>query len=198
MWLENLEALISGNEVNFQADVRLQGMAGWEAIKFKLIEINLKLFDASEELQTEFDDIIEYFGVSMTHSGVSYYRFQQDYFVMTGTSQTLTYNFERDSNGNRLGTNQVYEKFKNGDLLLSPYTLWSFQLRNVVPVNKGKMMRQNVGFDSLEKFLPLIDLELVGMGTYTDGEAALDAANGDMQLDLFYERNEKGSLDFKF
>ncbi len=187
--------MIGGSDVVFNADVRQQGLAGWDAIKFKLIEINFKLdvnkSTEGEKLQEEFDDLIEYFGVSMTHSGVSYYRFQQDYFVMTGANQTLIYNFERDPNGNRYGTNLVYEKFKNGDYLLSPYSVWTIRLKNVVPTRKGSGLRQDVGFESLKKFVPYMDLELVGTGTYVNGQAAVDAAGGDLQLDMYYAKDER-------
>jgi len=196
-WRENIHSLLLGNEVYFLADVRIQEMAGWEAIKFKQIEINFKLNEAPDGMQEEFDEILEYFGVTMTHSGVSHYRFQTDYFVMVGANQTLRYNFERDSNGNRLGTNHVYEKFKNGDILLSPYTLWTFQLHNIVPARKSKTSR-DVRFHSLEKFSLFVDLELVGMGTYTDGEATLRAANGDVELDMYYVKEESIGIDFGF
>ncbi len=182
---------MSGSKVNFNADVRQQGLYGWEAIKCKQIEINFKLNNAPGGMQEEFDDLTDYFRVSMTHSGISYYRFQRDYYVMTGANQTVLYNLERDSNGNRLGTNPVYEQFKNGNYLLSPYTIWTFQLLKVEPIRKGKEFRQDVDFDSLKKFVEYMDIELVGMGIYVDGKVALDAAGGDLQLDMYYDKDDR-------
>lgn len=93
---------------------------------------------------------------------------------------------------------QVYEKFKSGDFLLSPYTGWTIQLLNVVPINKGFALRRDVSFESFEKFVPYIDIELIGMGTYVDGQKALEAAGGKLNLDKFYERDSRLKTPFSF
>lgn len=193
IWSQNINSLLQGHRIDFNADIRHHGFTGWEAIKFKQIEINFKLNQAPPEMQENLDCALKYFGVRMTHSGMSNYRFQNEYFVMTGRNMTIQFNFEREPNGERRGTNEVYNKFKNGDYILSPYTLWTMQLFISVPptnmVRSSCIDVQNPDFQMLTKYAPYIDLELVGMGTYVMGNEALAASGGNMELDMFYEPN---------
>lgn len=201
-WQDSIRDLLSGRKVRIEANVHKQGFEGWEAIKFKMLELNLKLVNPfpderqSEfgELQREFDELQICFGVTMTHSGISHYRFQRNFYVTTNTNQTLIYNFERDTNGNRMGTNYAYEKFKKEECHLSPFTVWTIQLHNVARQNT-KCGTENIGFKNFDKFLPFVNLELVGTGTYVRAEQALAASRGNMHLDSFYERDERYRFD---
>lgn len=183
-----ISKLLKGEEVTLYADVHRYGLNGRDAVKFKQIEIYFGLTNASKAEQATFDATIEYFGVSMTHTGISKYRFQNSYYNMIGAPQTIVYSFERDSDGNRLETNIIYEKFKKGDYLLSPFTQWKLKLRlrNLVRLRTKKDLIA-VGWEDLAKFASKLNVELVGIGTYVDANAASVAAGGNLQVESFYE-----------
>lgn len=193
-----IEALMNGQKVDVLADVRRYGMTGREAIKFKLIEINLRLENVNRTEQEKFDQLLNFFGVSITHTGVSSYRFLDKFYQMNGVNQTIRYNFERDINGNRLGTNIIYQKFKTGDLMLSPYTHWKIQLSIQHPNRKSlRLDGRKVDFSDLREFAKFAHLELVGIGTYVDGAEALAAAGGDLKLDSYYDRDTRANIRFE-
>ncbi len=100
---------------------------------------------------------------------------------MVGPNQTLTYNVETDSKGERTRINEIYRKFRDGDYLLSPYTMWTIQLKKAEAWGR-------VEFDELKEYGYEVDLELVGEGTYVE-DGDFKGPNGrDLDMDLYYER----------
>jgi predicted DNA-binding protein YlxM (UPF0122 family) len=91
--------------------------------------------------------------------------------VIPGDSQTISYSFERADDGSPLSKNMVYNKINNGDIMLSPYTMWSIQLIDI----------NNVGFSDLQEYKDYVNLELVGKGMFVD-----DSLNIDLMLKDYY------------
>lgn len=181
-WRNSIGNILAGVKTQIMADITDPGTSsldGKAAVKFNLIELNFKVKESGDmkKEQEELDEKLKDFSVTLTHGGISRYKFQDEVFVMIGDNQTLRYNFERGPHGGRTGTNVVYEKFKSGDFLLSPYTLWTIQLNKI---NGGG----NYSFSDLKKYSNLVDLELVGNGTYVD-EEAFDGV--DLNIEEYYE-----------
>jgi hypothetical protein len=161
--------LLAGKEVVLKADV-LNGVKG-NAVKFNTIEIHFK--SANKTIQEEANAMLSYFHVRLTHHGNSYYRCGTNFYVIRGDNQTIEYSGEKKHNGEPVDYNFVYRKLKDGDLLLSPYAMWSIRLVNVTHVN----------FQEVEKFGQHVDLELAGRGQYVAQNA--DVCNHDLKM--FYE-----------
>lgn len=185
-WSSKIMNLLAGKQVHLKADVRHGHQGGRNAVKFKQIEINFKLKDPSDQLLL--NEELEHFSVSLTHGGLNYFKFRDEYFVITSSSgnsrnHTIMYHFERDQRtGGRLGTNLLYEKFKKGDFLLSPYTLWTVQISKAFP-------SQRVTFEKLRKFGEKgVDVELVGTGIYIDERR--EASLGDLEVERYYEKDD--------
>ncbi len=109
--------------------------------------------------------------ITLRHYGHSYYKFNHKFFVIPGDSQTISYSFERADDGSPLSKNMVYNKINNGDIMLSPYTMWSIQLIDI----------NNVGFSDLQEYKDYVNLELVGKGMFVD-----DSLNIDLMLKDYY------------
>jgi hypothetical protein len=161
--------LLAGKEVVLKADV-LNGVKR-NAVKFNTIEIHFK--SANKKIQEEANAVLSYFHVRLTHHGNSYYRCGTNFYVITGDNQTIEYSGEKKQNGEPVDYNFVYRKLKDGDLMLSPYAMWSIRLVNVTHVN----------FPELHKFGQHVDLELAGRGQYVAQNA--DVCNHDLKM--FYE-----------
>lgn len=192
---ETISNLLAGQRVTLFADVRNYGLDVMDAIKFKLVEVDLQLENVTNELTSEFDSVKESLGVQLTHCGLSSYRINGKYFEIHGHSQTLTYNYKRDHQGNRLGTNLVYEKFKSGEFMLSPYTQWNIQLK----LTKGNNSNDNrsLTFENLARFAPYIQLNLVGHGLYVDPRE-LDTSGDKLMLENFYTEDTRPFLNLRF
>jgi hypothetical protein len=95
---------------------------------------------------------------------------------MTTNSQDLWYYFEKNSNGEPVRRSVAYDKLKNGDFVLSPYTLWKIKLTNVE--NK-----HNISFKDLETYKDQISLELSGNGYFVHK----DGVKEDLMVDKYYK-----------
>ncbi|XP_018011522.1 uncharacterized protein LOC108668780 [Hyalella azteca] len=160
-----ISKLLSGEAIVVKADIK--GSApDKDAIKFNLLEINLKVTNATRQL--ELNDKLRSFKVSATHFGNSYYRYDDKLYVIGSLSQNIEYSFEKDVNGVPIHRNQVYNKIKAGDSMLSPYAMWKIQLvqlNHAIPFNQLVMYRDEA------------DLELVGSGWYVTNSAGMPNLN---------------------
>lgn len=133
-------------------------------VKFRVAELRPSCRNAT--LQQELDDALLDFTVKMTHSGVSNYLVMNgEETSMVGANATLYYSFERDTNGVPVFYNKVYEKVKQGDYILSPYTSWRVRL-------ELSPKRKEARFAALQKFETCVDLELEGKGSFVKEEGA--------------------------
>jgi hypothetical protein len=144
--------LLAGKEVVLKADI-LNGVKN-NAVKFNVIEINFKA--ARTEIQHQLDKLLVTFHVKLTHHGNSHYKCGNSFYVIRGDNQTIEYSMEKTGDGQPVDYNYVYTRLRNGDMLLSPYAMWSVRLVNVT----------NVDFKQLRTLGNFVDLELAGEGQY--------------------------------
>jgi hypothetical protein len=164
---ELMSQLLSGKPIFVKADVT-KSVPDKDAIKFNLLEINLKVANATR--QEEVNGKLKSFKVKATHMGNSYYRYDGQIYILSSPSQEIQCSFERDPSGLPIHRNQVYNKIKAGDLMLSPFAMWNIQL---VQLNNNN----ETLFNELAKFKDEVDLELVGRGRYIDKGAKIPNLN---------------------
>jgi hypothetical protein len=167
--------LLAGKEVVLKADI-LYGVKE-NAVKFNVIEINFKT--EYRGVQDELDRLLINFHVKLTHHGNSHYKCGNKFYIIMGDKQTIEYSKEKTGDGQPVDHNYVYSRLWSGDLLLSPYAMWSVRLVNVT----------NVNFAKLQIFGKFVDLELVGRGQYVSEGA--DICNQDLRD--YYELDESFS-----
>ncbi|GIX93758.1 uncharacterized protein CDAR_606301 [Caerostris darwini] len=119
-----ISELLSGKTVVLKADVN-NSAANKDAIKFSFID--LYFHSRNETIQSRINSTLKGFDVSATHLGNSYYRYDNKIYLITSESQSIVYSCEKNELGEPIRTNNVYDKIKNGDLMLSPYTLWEIK-----------------------------------------------------------------------
>lgn len=166
-----ISKILSGSEVVIKADITKSDHQ-YNAIKFNKIGLNFKL--PNETMQCEFDRELENFSISLTHSGDSCYRWNDEFYIIASDKQTIQYNFATNVNRGPTNRNLIYEKLKSSHFILSPYTNWTIQLVKITDTN----------FDVLNKYSQDIDLELVGYGQYISKE--IDLCN--TKLNKYYKK----------
>ncbi|CAL8133023.1 unnamed protein product [Orchesella dallaii] len=174
-WLHSIEELLSGNPVLFNADI---WKSEWSkgAVKFKAIELYLRVQNVT--MQNELMKVLNHYHLVMSHSGISYYKFLDNVFVIRGKSQRLEFSFRRTNSNTPVSQNVVAGKFNSaGDYLLSPFTYWTFQLKD---------MRRTSQRSDLLKFAPFIDLELQGDGMYIDESRVDETKLLQLNVNEFY------------
>jgi len=149
--------LFLGNQITLSLSPEFTYQRAMSAVKFTIAEIEPKA--RNETVQARLKEELKKLRVIMTHSGVSRYLHEDSMEEMVGGNLTIQFNFERDGDGERLGKNNVYKKLETGDLILSPYTLWTVQL-------KKAQTDTPFDFNEFSKYAPLVDLELIGKGSF--------------------------------
>lgn len=155
---DTISDLLKGQHVLLRADITRGPKLN--AIKFNEVELVIRAGDSDR--QTELDAILRNFTVKLVHMGNSYYRCGAKYYTISSPSQTITYSIEK-TDGQPSRTNSVYSKLKHGNLVLSPYAMWTIQLEHDIPESKT--------FDQLAAFAGDIDLLLIGHGQYVTENA---------------------------
>jgi len=123
-WEDNPRAvhdLLSGEKVTFSIYPDFTYNHDMAAVKFTIAEFVPKLRD--RKFQKQLDQLLTNVRVEMVHSGLSRYYYDDETFDMFGSRLSIQYNFERNSAGQRLGRNKVYEEIQQGSVILSPYTI---------------------------------------------------------------------------
>lgn len=169
---EHISDLLSGKKIFLRADVTQSQR--WNAVKFNQIglEFNIRNSSTDERSNEQLEELLNKIIITMTHSGNSYYRCSNQFYLISSPSQTLAFSYEKT--GDEPTTkNAVYEKLRNGNIVLSPYTMWTIQL-------------ENGDFNALQKYRDLIDIELYGYGQYVKKNAAVCSTN----LQKYYNLDE--------
>ncbi|XP_037040576.1 uncharacterized protein LOC119077474 [Bradysia coprophila] len=153
-----IQKLFGKESVTLLADVRNSStyVRVREAIKFSVIYIKFNLANANEERLAKFKDALEYFMVHLEHSGNSYYGFEGNYYVIPGDKVTLSYSLKGSFEGDPDIQSVSRGKIMTGDLLLSPYALWTVRL----------ITDRDEGWTKIAEFVSDISLELAGQGKY--------------------------------
>ncbi|XP_055303228.1 uncharacterized protein LOC129568912 [Sitodiplosis mosellana] len=146
--------LLQGDEIVLKADIA-NGI-NQNAVKFNEIAINFKVSD--DKVQTELNEKLEDFDVTLTMMGNCYYRCgNRSYYVPIDENIVIEYSMKKDEQGHPKSSNEVYRKIKDGTYFLSPYTTWSIKLSN----------KNGNDFHDLAKLKNMaIDLKLVGNVQY--------------------------------
>lgn len=166
-----ISKLLSGSEILIKADITKSSHL-YNAVKFNQIGIDFKVSDKT--VQYELNKLLENFSVILTHSGDSYYRCDDNYYVIMSDKQVIRYDFAQNSNGEPKNRNSIYEKLKASHYVLSPYSMWSIKLVKIT----------DRSFDILNKYRKFVDLELVGSGQYISN--GIDICS--TELDVYYKR----------
>ncbi|GIY18028.1 uncharacterized protein CEXT_427171 [Caerostris extrusa] len=156
-----LAKLLSGQSVLLKADVKMSP-ANKDAIKFSLIELYFN--SKNETTQSRINEILKGFDIIANHLGNSYYRYDNKIYLITSDSQSIFYSIEKNTAGEPVRKNWVYQKLKNGDLMLSLYTLWEIKMINST---------SKISFRDLEVYKNKIDLELSGFGSYVTKQTSV-------------------------
>lgn len=139
--------LLSGKPVYLLANV--EDKENLNAVKFNKIGIQFKSNDLA--IENRIRKILKHAEITLTHMGISYYRCGNDIYQIIHSNQTIRYTY---NNGNDpTEKNSVYSKIHDGNIMLSPYTMWHIQL-------------EGIDFTQINEFKNLIDIELYGHGTY--------------------------------
>jgi len=171
--------LFNGKKVRLEALVpEDSSVAGIEALQFSNMGIEFEILGAGETVGKEFWRLLERMSVQMSHGGNSYYAFQDKTYVIHAQKQLLSFSFLRDADRVPMSMNDVYRKILNGDLILSPFTVWEVQL----------VSRPNYNdFAELQQFLRYsFHVHLTGFGKYIrqTGKGTQIPA---LELSKFYE-----------
>lgn len=168
-------------EVTFISSI--QG-SEYNSVKFNKIELNIKHINSTK--QQELNDCLDNFNVYLTHSTDSYYEFNNKYYkfggnidVKSNNTLQLLYGFKKDKNGSPYTKNKAYEKLDQGELMLSPYSVWQIKLAQANS-SDGKNY-----FTELEKYSEFVDLELVGTGSYVDEDNMTDEDKSVLSVDYY-------------
>jgi len=152
-----IEHFLLGNMITVSIQPDFADDHHMSAVKFSFAEIALTARDPED--QPEIDRLLNSLRIKMVHSGISRYLYEDQKYEMIGARQVIQYNFERNQTGHRMAANNIYNKMEKGDLILSPYTVWTFQLFKAHPL-------MEFGFLELSQFSRKVDMNLVGMGSF--------------------------------
>lgn len=99
------------------------------------------------------------FDVKLIHHGDSKYRYGNDIYEIRNSKTPLEFHYsanstERDSH--------LVSRLARGPNMLSPYATWTIQL---LPIQSSR------NFESLQKFVNAVDLELIGNAEYSNSES---------------------------
>ncbi|CAG8710498.1 12177_t:CDS:2, partial [Racocetra fulgida] len=173
---QQISQLLNGETVTIKADI-MKGDPNKTAIKFN--EIGIKFKSVDETIQDDIDRELEYFDVEMVHLGNSYYRYGNKYYMIINDKQVIEYSFEKtkDDRSNPLRRNNVYDKIKKGELMLSPYTMW-----------KIKLEPHGSDFSKLKEYEKKVNLELVGHGKFIKGRTS--SSDSSLMVENYYKEYE--------
>lgn len=172
---KKIEALLKGEKVILKADPRQINL---NAVKFN--SITLKWECQLSPKQQELDAALKgSFQVSLEHSGISYYRYDNHVYRITIDKPIeIKHSFHESANGMPTEHSIVSEKISVGDIVLSPYTAWVVQISQL-PTAKNHISL----FNQFKNDMPRFRVSLVGQGNYVD----LSRVNGNLQLAKYYE-----------
>lgn len=167
-----ISKLLSGRKVIVLADVK-KSTPRYDAVKFNQVEINFKAND--KKTQLALNDVLNDFKISARHMGDSYFRVNDEFFLVTTGTLEFWYTYEKDHNGQPVRQAGLLQKIKNSVYMLSPYATWELQL-----THSSEMNRQ--AFHVLNKYKKLVDVELIGHGHFV----SKDKLDIDIKINQYY------------
>ncbi|CAG8789442.1 16144_t:CDS:2, partial [Gigaspora margarita] len=170
---QEISKLLEGEEIILNANIT-ESNSKKNAVKFSKIGIKFKSTD--DEIQKQIDCELEHFNVKMVHSGNSYYRYCDKFYLIRSDKQgiDLTHSFKME-NGKPVSSSKVYDKITEGNLMLSPYTVWKIQLIE---------LNDKASYYKLKNYENEVDLELIGYGEYINQDGGNDSKE---EVEKWYE-----------
>lgn len=175
--------LLSGKKVMMNADVTESSKYNAVKLNFVGLEFNLRN-DPDEASKIELKKTLNNFTIQMIHPGNSYYRCNNQFYLVGSTNQTLEFSYEKKAGTIDVPTssNGVYDKIRGGNMVLSPYTLWTIQLFT------------DGDFSILEKYRDQVDIELYGFGQYVRRDANICNSDLERYYDLDASLSEPNNV----
>ncbi|RIB19600.1 hypothetical protein C2G38_1254418 [Gigaspora rosea] len=171
---QEISKLLEGEEITLNANIT-ESNSKKNAVKFN--KIGIKFRSTDDEIQKQIDCELEHFNVKMVHSGNSYYEYCDRFYLIRSDKQDidLTHSFKME-NGKPVSSSKVYDKITEGNLMLSPYTVWKMQLIE---------LNDKASYHKLKDYENEVDLELVGYGEYINQDGGNDSKE---EVETWYEK----------
>ncbi len=153
---DQITNLLKGVNVTLNADIH-NGLLD-SAVKFN--DLQLKFVLQNKQLQSQFDETLLDFGLSLEIIDNCYYRCNEKfYYISFGGVISLGFSFQRHPDtGLPILRNKDYIQIQENDPFISPYTTWNVQITN-----------KDDNFAKLKRFVnEPMNLTLTGAGQYVD------------------------------
>ncbi|XP_065347144.1 uncharacterized protein LOC135944251 [Cloeon dipterum] len=154
----SIKKLLQGEQITLDASVWSVGVRN--AVKANWVTLNITSED--EKVAQTLRELLDHFHLEMVRGKRSYYRCGAGIYAVSGEELNLTLSFETNRQGNPVSANAAVEKLNEGNVPLSPYVLWKFRLRHESKEDPELLFRQ------LGQLAPVVDLHLVGKGSYVN------------------------------
>lgn len=159
----------------------------YSAVKFNEVRLRIKHTNPSQ--QTKLDNYLKHFQVYLTHSSDSFYRFNSKIYRLGGnldlsadegtSTRLLLVHGLIDTDASE-EINSAFQKLRNGELMLSPYTIWSLKLVMIRTAPKNS-------FTELSGYSKNVYLELVGSGSFVDEEQMTHPEKASLSVETYYQ-----------
>ncbi|XP_059474434.1 uncharacterized protein LOC132196061 [Neocloeon triangulifer] len=160
---KQIKQLLKGEQVTLSASVMSPGVKN--AVKFNSLLLNLTSSDP--QVARKVHELLTHFQIEMVHTGESHYKCGGTYYVIGGDVLNFKISFEKNEQGGSVSRNTVFDKMSYGDVPLSPYTVWKFQLLHRSNSDKRNLLNE------LEQNADSVDLELAGAGFFVEDGAPI-------------------------
>lgn len=176
---EKIRKLFAGEKITLTTDVNKFPSDGHNSFKFNTIDLVFRSSVQSEN--RELRNTLKAFQIWINHTGLSTHRCNKNFYQLPSESVLLWFNFEKDRSSQiPVHRNSVYEKLRENEPLLSPYTSWELEL---LELNTKKRTFQDLAQLAEHD----IDIELHATGTFILGDSPI--CNND-NLNKIYKRIE--------
>ncbi|CAB3382562.1 Hypothetical predicted protein [Cloeon dipterum] len=153
-----IEKLLQGEQITLDAFIHY----GDDNNAVKANWVTLEITSEDKRVVKNLTQLLDNFHLEMVRGKRSYFRCGTSIYAVSSEELNLTMSFETNQHGKPLAMNAAVEKVFEGDVPLSPYSLWRFRL-----VHRSKE-DPKVLFSKLVELAPRVDLHLVGKGSYVN------------------------------
>lgn len=173
---DEMEQFFNGEEITLRANIDKEFHKNKIALKFNIIEFSIT--SANAELHNELQSLLQQSGKSirMAMIGNCYYRCgERTYYISVDANIVFEYSLEKNpKTGLPARTNDVYDKIMKSAYFLSPFTMWTIQMKDDT-LNPKKI-------DDFKRFLNSdLKIELTGRGQYfVNGALAPEVCTDDL------------------
>lgn len=151
---EQIKNLLSGKDIYLEARI-VDSYFGLDSLKLRDFNALLSLQSGDPSLIRQFNSTLEVFDIHLTHTGNSYFRFQEKYYIISSPPAKTKYSFKTKIVETPVIDNDAYNDLKY-EFTFSPYTVWKLALTPAV---------EGINFDIFAPFLNnYVDIGLGGYG----------------------------------